>query len=152
MNISVGFSVTLPGAGSLLLDFDVVILNGGVRSFNGFVSNVIVPGLIFGRTMLGKLIKLKKNSELSSSSFPVSSLHVFIGSDKNCDIRILKAAPQHCIITVEEGKLATVRNLATNDPTLLNGSQMDGFDHNLVNKDIISVLDKRFMWEYPSSS
>ncbi|XP_070608575.1 proliferation marker protein Ki-67 [Erythrolamprus reginae] len=100
----------------------------------------------------GEIVVIKRNGT-DGNHFPLTANSCLFGRKMECDIRIQlpQVSKEHCKIETNENKEAVLFNLSSANPTQLNGNLFQDPIH-LKHGDILTIIDRSFRFEYPSSS
>merc|ERR1740131_92497 len=97
-----------------------------------------------------------KRSGADGSTFPLMNEVCLLGRAEDCDIRIqlpfVSGEHAKISVTVEDGK-AYLTALSKLNPTKLNGQSVkNGVKTIICHKDVFTIGDRHFRWEFPEGS
>ncbi|XP_075238237.1 uncharacterized protein LOC142334249 isoform X2 [Lycorma delicatula] len=103
--------------------------------------------------MHGTLITITRDGN-DGGKYPLVKQHCFIGSSDSCDIQVKNSSvsEKHCLVTAFIHGYVTLQNLNEDNSTFVNGIAVGENSYHLKHKDIVTVADRSFRWEYPESS
>ncbi|XP_069174714.1 serine/arginine repetitive matrix protein 2-like isoform X1 [Procambarus clarkii] len=118
--------------------------------------NTPPSSFLLNKTMkiYGHVVVIMRTGE-DGTPFPLTYTSCTIGRNQDCDIRIHLSTVSrlHCKIDVDSKGKAFLTNLSQVSPTILNKIPMATEEISVLeHRDIITVEEREFRWEYPEGS
>ncbi|KAH9524936.1 hypothetical protein Btru_028310 [Bulinus truncatus] len=103
--------------------------------------------------MFGKIIVIKRTGT-DGAHFPLTANTCLFGRGQDCDIRIQMPSVdnEQCVVNVDDKGHVFLKNLSTISPTLINEKALSGSLTALSHGDIITIIDRKFRFEFPIES
>lgn len=103
----------------------------------------------------GNIVVIKRTG-LDGATFPIINEQCLLGREEGCDIRVqinIVSKKHAKIVCNKADKKAYLYNLSKVNPTKLNEKSVESLDSiRLYHKDVFTIGDRKFRWEYPSES
>nr|CAB3263853.1 proliferation marker protein Ki-67-like [Phallusia mammillata] len=99
----------------------------------------------------GKVIVIRRNGS-DGSQFPLTSETCLFGRKIDCDVRVQLpyVSNQQCKLQIDENGKFMLHNLSKTNQTIVNGKAVEnGLE--LAHKDVLTIVDRSFRFEYPES-